>query len=226
VIGLTRGTRQAKEDEALADVVMLPGADAGSEPATATDESVAAPATDSAAATESEAAAGATARGPTRVALRRVLVFGLLPGLAMLLAVGVGYLKYQKNMLSETQTARIESVQASTDSTIKILSYNPDTVDRDLGAARDRLTGTFLEAYTHLTHDIVIPGAKQHKVSAVASVPAAASISATPNHAVVMVFVNQTITEGSNPPSSTASTVRVTMDKRDDRWLISDFTPI
>jgi Mce-associated membrane protein len=160
------------------------------------------------------------------VALRRVLVFGLLPGLAMLLAVGVGYLKYQKNMLSETQTARIESVQASTDSTIKILSYNPDTVDRDLGAARDRLTGTFLEAYTHLTHDIVIPGAKQHKVSAVASVPAAASISATPNHAVVMVFVNQTITEGSNPPSSTASTVRVTMDKRDDRWLISDFTPI
>jgi Mce-associated membrane protein len=226
VIGLTRGTRQAKEDEALADVVMLPGADAGSEPATATDESVAAPATDSDAATESEAAAGATARGPTRVALRRVLVFGLLPGLAMLLAVGVGYLKYQKNMLSETQTARIESVQASTDSTIKILSYNPDTVDRDLGAARDRLTGTFLEAYTHLTHDIVIPGAKQHKVSAVASVPAAASISATPNHAVVMVFVNQTITEGSNPPSSTASTVRVTMDKRDDRWLISDFTPI
>lgn len=226
MIGLTRGTRQAKEDEALADVVMLPGADAGSEPATATDESVAAPATDSAAATESEAAAGATARGPTRVALRRVLVFGLLPGLAMLLAVGVGYLKYQKNMLSETQTARIESVQASTDSTIKILSYNPDTVDRDLGAARDRLTGTFLEAYTHLTHDIVIPGAKQHKVSAVASVPAAASISATPNHAVVMVFVNQTITEGSNPPSSTASTVRVTMDKRDDRWLISDFTPI
>jgi Mce-associated membrane protein len=226
VIGLTRGTRQAKEDEALADAVMLPGADAGSEPATATDESVAAPATDSAAATESEAAAGATARGPTRVALRRVLVFGLLPGLAMLLAVGVGYLKYQKNMLSETQTARIESVQASTDSTIKILSYNPDTVDRDLGAARDRLTGTFLEAYTHLTHDIVIPGAKQHKVSAVASVPAAASISATPNHAVVMVFVNQTITEGSNPPSSTASTVRVTMDKRDDRWLISDFTPI
>jgi Mce-associated membrane protein len=226
VIGLTRGTRQAKEDEALADVVMLPGADAGSEPATATDESVAAPATDSDAATESEAAAGATARGPTRVALRRVLVFGLLPGLAMLLAVGVGYLKYQKNMLSETQTARLESVQASTDSTIKILSYNPDTVDRDLGAARDRLTGTFLEAYTHLTHDIVIPGAKQHKVSAVASVPAAASISATPNHAVVMVFVNQTITEGSNPPSSTASTVRVTMDKRDDRWLISDFTPI
>lgn len=226
MIGLTRGTRQAKEDEALADAVVLPGADAGSEPATATDESVAAPATDSAAATESEAAAGATARGPTRVALRRVLVFGLLPGLAMLLAVGVGYLKYQKNMLSETQTARIESVQASTDSTIKILSYNPDTVDRDLGAARDRLTGTFLEAYTHLTHDIVIPGAKQHKVSAVASVPAAASISATPNHAVVMVFVNQTITEGSNPPSSTASTVRVTMDKRDDRWLISDFTPI
>jgi Mce-associated membrane protein len=106
------------------------------------------------------------------------------------------------------------------------LSYDPDTVDRDLEAARDRLTGTFRDAYTQLIHDVVIPGAKQKKISAVATVPAAALVSASPGHAVVMVYVNQAIVMGNDPPSSTASTVRVTMDKSDNRWLISDFTPI
>ena len=143
-----------------------------------------------------------------------------------MLAGGVAYIKWQKTTLGETQTARIESVQAAMDSTIKILSYDPDTVDRDLEAARDRLTGTFRDAYTQLIHDVVIPGAKQKKISAVATVPAAALVSASPGHAVVMVYVNQAIVMGNDPPSSTASTVRVTMDKSDNRWLISDFTPI
>jgi Mce-associated membrane protein len=158
--------------------------------------------------------------------LRRALVFVLLPALAMMLAGVVGYLKWQDSTLSETRTARIESVQAATASTVKILSYNPDTVDHDVEAARGELTGDFRDAYTRLTHDVVIPGAKQKKISAVATVPAAASISANPNHAVVIVFVNQTTIQGNDPPSATDSTVRVTLDKHENRWLISDFTPI
>jgi Mce-associated membrane protein len=188
----------------------------------ATDASIQAPAEKS----DNETAEGAPAPRPRRANLRRALVFGLLPGLVMLLAAGVGYLKWQKATLSETQTARIESVQAATDITIKMLSYNPDTVDHDLDAARDRLTGTFRDAYSQLTHDVIIPGAKQKKISAVANVPTAASISASPNRAVVMVFVNQSVVQGNGAPSNTASAVRITLDKRDNRWLISDFTPI
>jgi Mce-associated membrane protein len=100
------------------------------------------------------------------------------------------------------------------------------TVDRDLGAARDRLTGTFRDAYTSLTNDVVKPGSKQKQISAVAAVPAAASISATENHSVVLVFVNQTIIVGSDAPSSTASSVKVTLEKQCDRWLISGFDPV
>jgi Mce-associated membrane protein len=161
-----------------------------------------------------------------RSGVRRALVFGLLPGLAMLLAGGVGYLKWQRATDVETRSARIESLQAASESTVRILSYSPDTVDGELQAARDRLTGTFRDAYTQLIHDVVIPGSKEKKISALATVPAAASISASPNRAVVMVFVNQSITVGNDPPSTTASTVRVTMDRRDNHWLISDFTPI
>ncbi len=123
-------------------------------------------------------------------------------------------------------TARIESVQAAKDSTIALLSYKPDTVEQQLGAARDLLTGDFRDSYTSLTNDVVIPGAKQKQISAVATVPAVASVSANPNHAVVLVFVNQTVIVGQDAPTDTASSVRVTLDKVGDRWLISKFDPV
>jgi Mce-associated membrane protein len=157
---------------------------------------------------------------------KRVVAYGMLPVLALLTAGGAGYLKWLQASARETQSARIESVQAATEGTIKILSYSPESVDRDLDAARDKLTGSFRDAYTRLAHEVVIPGSKEKKISATATVPGATSISASPSHAVVMVFVNQSLAVANDPPSSTASTVRVTMDKHDDRWLISDFTPI
>jgi Mce-associated membrane protein len=233
VIRLTR-RKPPKKEEDLTDERVTPDEGARSKSGTANEEATETneEATEAngesvpESSTDSETAAITPATRPKRAAFRRALVFGLLPGLAMLLAGGVGYLKWDKTNQSETQTARIESVQAATDSTIKILSYNPDTVDRDLDAAQDRLTGTFRDSYTELTRNVVIPGAKQKKISAVATVPAAVSISASPNRAVVMVFVNQTTVVGNDAPSSTASTVRVTMERQDNRWLISDFTPI
>ncbi len=157
---------------------------------------------------------------------RVALVYLVLPVLAMLAAVGVGFLKWKDSTARGADAARIESVQAATDSTIKMLSYRPDSVDADLASARDRLTGSFRDAYIQLTHDVVIPGSKKKQISAVATVPAAASVSASTNHAVVLVFVNQTIIVGNDPPSSTASSVRVVLDKVNNRWLISDFTPV
>lgn len=157
---------------------------------------------------------------------RRLLAYGVLPGLVMLLAMAAGLLKWWDSTLSQSQSARIESVQAAKDSTVAMLSYQPDTVEKDLTAAEDRMTGDFRGAYAQLTRDIVIPGAKEKRISAIANVPAAASVSATPNHAVVVVFVNQTAIVGNDTPTDTASSVRVTLDKVDGRWLISDFTPI
>jgi Mce-associated membrane protein len=130
------------------------------------------------------------------------------------------------NSVRNSETARIESVQAAKDSTIALLSYKPDTVEQQLGAARDLLTGDFRDSYTSLTNDVVIPGAKQKQISAVATVPAVASVSAKPNQAVVLVFVNQTVIVGQDAPTDTASSVRVTLDKVGDRWLIAKFDPV
>ena len=156
----------------------------------------------------------------------RVFAFGVLPTVALLLAMAAGYLKWTDNSVRNSEIARVEAMQTAKDSTIAMLSYKPDTVEQQLGAARDLLTGEFRDSYTSLTNDVVIPGAKQKQVSAVATVPAIASVSADPRHAVVLVFVNQTVVVGQDAPTDSASSVRVTLDKAGDRWLISKFDPV
>ncbi|MEZ0353758.1 hypothetical protein [Mycobacterium sp. pR1184] len=157
---------------------------------------------------------------------RRALTYGILPVLALIMAMGAGYLKWYDWSARESRLAASESVRAASDGAVAMLSYRPDTVEKDLGAARDRLTGSLKDSYSSLTHEVVIPGSKQKRISATASVPAAAAVSASPNHAVVLMFVNQTIVEGTDPPTNTASRVRVTLDKSEGRWLISSFDPI
>ena len=156
----------------------------------------------------------------------RVLAYGVLPAIALILAIGAGDLKWMASSAHESDTARTESIQAATDATIKMLSYHPDTVERDLGSARDLLSGPFRDSYTSLTNDVVIPGAKQKQISAVATVPGASSVSASRSRAVVLVYVDQTIIVGKDAPSTTASAVKVTLDKSSGRWLVSDFTPV
>ena len=157
-----------------------------------------------------------------------VVAYGVLPGLALVLAMAAGFLKWQDNSVRSSEIARIESVQAAKDTTIKMLSYKPDSVEQQLNDARSLLGGDFRDQYTSLINDVVIPGAKEKQITAVASVPedGAASVSAEPNHAVVLVFVNQTVVVGQDTPTDTASRVQVTLDKVGDRWLISKFDPV
>ncbi|WP_428343074.1 hypothetical protein [Mycobacterium sp.] len=149
-----------------------------------------------------------------------------LPVMALALGLGVAYLKWVDGSARESRTAAAESVRAATESTIAILSYKPETVDRELKAASDRLTGGFSQQYTQLVNDVVAPGAKQQHISAVASVPAAASVSATGQHAVVLLFVDQTTSIGNDAPTQSTSSVRVTLETVHGRWLISQFDPV
>ena len=161
-----------------------------------------------------------------RISWTRILSYGVLPGVALLLACGAGYLKWQDSTMRASEVASIESVQAAKDSTTALLSYRPHTVEQDLTAAQDRLTGDFKDTYRSLIHDVVIPGAKQKQISAEVSIPATASVSATEGHAVALVFVNQTVVIGNGVPTATASSVKVTLDKVAGRWLISKFEPV
>jgi Mce-associated membrane protein len=156
----------------------------------------------------------------------RVLGYGVLPGLALLLALVAGFSKWQEQSFRSSQNAATESLAAAKESTVAILSYQADGAGQTLVAARDRLTAPYKDAYTKLTDEVVIPGATKDHVSVTATVPAAASVSATPRHAVVTLFVDQAAAIGKDAPTSTASSIRVTLEKISGRWLISEFEPI
>lgn len=146
--------------------------------------------------------------------------------MALALAVAAGYFKFEATTAHDSQLAGIDAVHAANDTTVAMLSYKPDSVDRELPAAASRMTGGFKDAYTSLIRDVVIPGAKQKNITSVANVAAAAPVSVAENRVVVLSFVNQTITFGKDAPTSTASSVRITLDKVDGKWLISSFDPV
>jgi len=160
------------------------------------------------------------------IAWSRVLTYGLLPGLALLVALASGYFKWIDESENDVASARTESVRVAGEDAVALLSYKAESADKDLNAARDRLTGDFKEAYTNLIRQVVIPGAKEKHISSVTKVTAAAPASATANHAVVLLFVNQTVTIGDGVPTDTQPVVRVTLDKVNGRWLVSHFDPV
>jgi Mce-associated membrane protein len=160
------------------------------------------------------------------IAWSRVFAYGILPGLALLLALAAGYLKWVNDSANDLTAARAESTRAASEDVTALLSYKADTVDKDLNAARDRLTGEFKEAYTSLIREVVIPGAKQKHISAVAKVSAAAPVSASADHAVVLLYVNQTVTIGDGAPTDTQPVIRASLDKVNGRWLVSHFDPV
>ncbi|VEG52599.1 Mce associated membrane protein [Mycolicibacterium aurum] len=162
--------------------------------------------------------------GPGRIT--RVAVFLVLPLLVFAVTGAAGWMKYLQLRDHALAAARTESVNAAKDTTVAMLSYNSASAADTLNAARDRLTGALRDSYTSLINDVVIPGAQQKHISAAANVAAAASVDASPQHAVVLVFVNQSITQGQDAPSGTASAVRVTLDKVGTQWLVSGFDPI
>jgi len=147
--------------------------------------------------------------------------------LAALLAAVGAWLVWDSSSRQGAQQAGAEAVHAARDAIPAIMSYRPATAEKDLtAAANERLTGAFLDTYSQLIRTTVAPEARQERICASATVPAAAVVSADSGHAVVLVYVDQTTTAGSGPPTTSTSSVRVTMDKVDGRWLISGFDPI
>ena len=128
----------------------------------------------------------------------------------------------------QTDDAAAQSaIRAASDGTVALLSYSPDSLDKDFASAKSKLTGSFLSYYTQFTEQIVAPAAKQKDVKTQAAVVRAAVSEIQPDKAVVLVFINQTTQSKDRPDASFInSAVRVTMSKIDGGWLISSFDPV
>ncbi|MCW2552320.1 MAG: hypothetical protein JWR78_2101 [Mycobacterium sp.] len=135
---------------------------------------------------------------------------------------------YQFRPDRETNAAvASQTIKAASDGAVALLSYAPETMDKDFAAAKTHLTGDFLNYYSQFTHDIVTPAVQQKSVKTSATIVQSAVSDLKPDSAVVLVFLNQTTTSKENPDGSfTASSVKVGLTKVNDAWLISSFDPV
>lgn len=162
----------------------------------------------------------------------RVLRRRLFPTLVVALLVasaGLTAWLYVFQFRADQQTGQAAAdtvVQAATDGTVAMLSYAPETLESDFAAAKSHLTGDFLSYYNDFTTEVVTPAATEKKVKTTAEVVQAGVSELRPDSAVVLVFINQTTTSADRPePAIAASSVKVTLQEIDGRWLISSFDP-
>jgi len=149
---------------------------------------------------------------------------------ALLASTGAAAWLYFGQYRSDRQTddaAANVALDAAKTGTVAMLSYSPESLDKDFANAKSHLTGDFLSYYTNFTQQIVTPAAKQKAVKTSAAVVRAAVSELHPDSAMVLVFINQNTTSKENPDGAfAASAVKVGMKKINGTWLISSFDPV
>ncbi len=168
-------------------------------------------------------------RGEPR-ARRKVKPVPVILLVLLLISGGAATWLYFKQYRPDKQTdASVASavISSASDGTVALLSYSPDSLDKDFAAAKSHLSGDFLSYYNQFTEQIVAPAAKQKSLKTNARVLGAAVQELHPDSAVVLVFVDQSTTSKDRPdPSLAASSVLVSMTRVNGKWLITKFDPV
>jgi len=153
-------------------------------------------------------------------------VVALLVAASLALLGWVYWFSYRPDRATDAAAAKA-AISAASEGTVAVLSYSPDTLDRDFSSAKSHLTGDFLSYYDQFTQQIVAPAAKQKSVKTSAVVLRAAVSELHPDSAVVLLFVNQSTQSKDRPePAFSNSSVTVTLTKANGKWLISSFNPV
>lgn len=126
--------------------------------------------------------------------------------------------------------ARLEALVAAQKAAPVVLSYDYRRLDKDFAAARGHLTGKFRDEYGRTTTRVVAPTAvKYHGVVKATVVkppgggaPVASVVSASPDKAVVLLFVNQVTTSTQvTGPRVDLNRVRMTLTRTSAGWKVS-----
>lgn len=155
------------------------------------------------------------------------IVFSALAAAGLVAAVVLGVSGYQLWQQDKTEQARTDAMSTASRTVSAMFTYEPATVDTELPRAADNLTESFRAEYLKLIEQAIAPGAKEKQLTVKATTQAEGVVSADAEKAVVLLYLNQLTTSKDAPEGSTSgSRVRVSLDKADDRWLVSQVTPV
>lgn len=126
-----------------------------------------------------------------------------------------------------TERTRAAVAEKAGELTAGVLTYKAPTVEDDIAQAKSHLTGDFLDSYSTLTAETIVPQAKQGQVETHWEASGTSVVSAEPDSAVVLVFLRGTTASAARPdPTYLFSSVRVRMEASGDQWLISQLEPL
>ena len=158
--------------------------------------------------------------------LRVVLVV-----LVVLGAAATALLAHHYREAERAAQARTAALTAAHKAAPAVLSYDYRHLDRDFATARSHLTGPFLDQYEKTTTTVVAPMAKKYHGVVKATVakpqngdasPAASVVSASPDKAVVLLFMNQVTTSTQvSTPRLDLNRVRMTLVRGSQGWKVS-----
>lgn len=156
---------------------------------------------------------------------RPILLAILLVG-ATGYAAGYFYFVFRPDLQTD-DAAAYQVVKAASDGAVALLTYSPETLDRDFSNAKSRLTEDYLAYYQRFADQIVGPSAQRGQVTTSATVVKAAVSELHPNSAVVLVFIRQKTASKEKPqPVETSSSLRVALTKVNGSWLIEKFDAV
>jgi Mce-associated membrane protein len=181
---------------------------------------------------ETDSAANIIASAPVRAPRRRLFGVKLIPAILVLLTVvsagltmSLYFRQYRPTQQTDPGVAAVV-LKAASDGTVALLSYSPESLDKDFAAAKTHLSGDFLSYYRDFTDRILAPAARQKSLKTTARVVAAAVSELRPDSALVLVYVDQTTTSKDSPdPAMSPSSVLVRMARVNGNWLIVKFDP-
>lgn len=156
------------------------------------------------------------------VALLRVLA-----GVVTAIALAGGALWLVTDRYDRTEIARVQASGAARDAVVALMSYNHRSIDRQVDRTRDLLTGPFADEYARFLNTSVVPGAREKQVSVQTTVVESAVVDAGPGEVGLLLFIErQSASRLRVGADSGMSGLRVTLEKHDDTWKVSELTPM
>lgn len=152
---------------------------------------------------------------------RRPALWGALGTAFVVLLAAVGFLGWQLWQERQTAQAGDQARQAATEYAQVLTSIDSEKVDENFDAVLDGATGEFKDMYSQSSsqlRQLLI----DNKASARGIVLESAVQSATKDKAVVLLFVDQSVSNTNVPdPRIDRSRIKMTMEHVDGRWRAS-----
>jgi Mce-associated membrane protein len=171
---------------------------------------------------------------PTGVTARRtpaLLLVAVVAAVAVLLSAlaATAAMRRSDNLAGNLENTQevADVIAAASNQVSTVLSYDYRHLDEDFARATALLTPRFKEQYLSTTAKGVQPLAEKYKAISSAQATAAGLVEGTPDRAVVLVFVAQTVTNTQlTAPRLDRSRIRTTLVRSGDGWLIDSLQPV